>query len=111
MSIDSDVKPPLQAYSGPVSFGSYGVLQTTSYPLNSIVELIAANDQYHDNVLTIVNDSANPGTKISTLGGENGVGSGGAGYRDGLYQNVYLTAATGSGTHAREPRKGWRGRI
>ena len=101
MSIDSDVKPPLQAYSGPVSFGSYGVLQTTSYPLNSIVELIAANDQYHDNVLTIVNVSANTGTKISTLGGENGVDTGGAGYRDGVYQNVYLTAATGSGTHAR----------
>jgi hypothetical protein len=101
MSVDSDVKPPLQAYSGPVSFGSYGALQTTSYPVNSIAELVAVNDQYHDNVLTIVNESTNPGTKISKLAGENGVGSGGAGYRDGLYQNVYLTAATGSGTHAR----------
>jgi hypothetical protein len=101
MSIDSDTKPPLQAYSGPVSFGSYGVLQATSYPVNSIVELIAVNDQYHDNVLTVVNESANHGTKISELGGDNGVGSGGLGYRDGLYQNVYLTAQTGSGTHAR----------
>src|SRR6202012_1561371 len=101
MTIDATTTPPLQPYSGSISFSSYGVLQTTSYPLNSIVELIAANDQYHDNVLTILNDSANSGTKISELGGENGVSSGGAGYRDGLYQNVYLTSATGLGTHAR----------
>jgi hypothetical protein len=101
MSIDANTKPPLHPYSGSISFSSYGVLQTTSYPVNSIVELIAANDQYHDNVLTVVNDSANPGTKISELGGENGVGSAGTGYRDGLYENVYLTALTGSGTHAR----------
>jgi hypothetical protein len=86
MSIDSDTKQSLQAHSGPVSFGSYGVLQATSYPVNSIVELIAVNDQYHDNVLTIVNESANHGTKISEFDGENGVGSGGSGYRDGLYK-------------------------
>ncbi|MFZ0841390.1 MAG: hypothetical protein WAM77_28350 [Xanthobacteraceae bacterium] len=102
MSIDStDQQLPIRTYSGTLSFGSYGFLMTTTHPVSSIAELTAADDQYHDNVLTVGNDSANPGTKISELGGGAGVEAGGSGYRDGLYRNVYLTATSGSGTHAR----------
>jgi hypothetical protein len=100
-SDNTDQHPVLQAYSGAISFGPYGFLETTLSPVNTIAELVAASDQYHDNVLTIGNDSAGPGTKISELAGDNGVQDGGSGYRDGVYRNIYLKATSGAGTHAR----------
>jgi hypothetical protein len=42
--------------------GTYGYLGPTSQPANAIADLVAANDRYHDNVLTIQNNSAAYGT-------------------------------------------------
>ena len=40
-----------------IAFGSGAILDTTYQPANAVADLIARNDTYHDNVLTLENDS------------------------------------------------------
>jgi hypothetical protein len=97
---DNQDRAPAEGYGGAVSFSSYGWLGATSQPANAVADLIASNDQYHDNVLTLENTSARAGTKISELDGKDGVISNGRGYTDGVFLRIPLTTM-GAGKNAR----------